>query len=167
MSATVEAAPGPRAGGTGRVRRVVFGCLALGVFGLAISLQAARTGQVAPAAASAGGADRAGALAAYRDLPLAFVPNVGQDDARVRYSAQAGGASFSFTKKAAVLTLRRGGKAVALHLAFVGANREPVIEGRELGPGPGQLPARERPGEVADEPSHLRGGRLPGLVAGH
>src|SRR5688500_12701360 len=50
---------------------------------------------------------------AYAKLLLAFVPNAGQSDARVRYSAQAGGASFYFTQKAAVLAFTKGKKGVA------------------------------------------------------
>jgi hypothetical protein len=72
---------------------------------------------------------------AYAKLPLSFVPNTGQLDRRVRYSAQAGGASFYFTRKAAVIALAKGKKSVALHLAFLGANPEPRIEGRQLGTG--------------------------------
>src|SRR6266536_6498213 len=37
-------------------------------------------------------------LAAYGNLPLAFVPNRGQTDARVRYSAQQAGLSVFFTR---------------------------------------------------------------------
>ena len=72
---------------------------------------------------------------AYASLPLAFVPNAGQTDARVRYSAQASGASVYFTRKAAVLALVKGAKGFALRLTFPGANPAVRIEGRRLGTG--------------------------------
>src|SRR6266540_5951978 len=79
---------------------------------------------------------RAGAaLEAYGKLPLVFVPNVGQTDARVRYSAQAPGAGFYFTPTETTLALTKGKKGLALRLAFLGANPAPGIEGERLGPG--------------------------------
>src|ERR687895_668519 len=53
-----------------------------------------------PAALAAGGAgttQHQAAADAYGQLPVSFVPNAGQTDPSVRYTAQAGGASFWFT----------------------------------------------------------------------
>ena len=73
---------------------------------------------------------------AYGKLPLAFVPNEGQADARVRYSGQVGGASFYFTQNAAVFSFAKSKqKGAVLSLGFLGANPTPVIEGRQLAPG--------------------------------
>jgi hypothetical protein len=75
-------------------------------------------------------------LGAYGKLPLAFVPNAGQSDSRVRYSAQVPGASFAFTPKDARFTLAKDAdRGVALQLGFLRANPDPTIEGRRLGSG--------------------------------
>jgi beta-propeller repeat-containing protein len=66
---------------------------------------------------------------AYGKLPLSFVPNRGQSDSRVRYSAQAGGFSAFFTKDRVALAFSDGDKeGYALHLRFPGANPNPRIE---------------------------------------
>jgi hypothetical protein len=75
------------------------------------------------------------ALAAYDKLPLAFVPNAGQTDARVRYQAQAGGANFYFTRRAAVFSFAKKEQGVTLRLSFLGASPTTRIEGERLGPG--------------------------------
>jgi hypothetical protein len=67
--------------------------------------------------------------------PLAFVPNEGQADPRVRFSAQAGGASFYFTRKEAVLAFARDDEGLALRLGFLGANPAPEIEGQGVSAG--------------------------------
>ncbi len=61
----------------------------------------------APRAEASTTAER-GALEAYGRLPLAFVPNAGQTDARVRYKAQAGAANFYLTPIEAVFALTKG-----------------------------------------------------------
>src|SRR5438132_186975 len=78
----------------------------------------------------------------FAKLPLSFVPNIGQTDQRVRYSAQAGGASFYFTKREAVLsfakkleTKKRDTKGprvegLILRLGFLHANPQPAVDGR-------------------------------------
>jgi hypothetical protein len=66
----------------------------------------------------------------FGELPLAFVPNQGQADPRVRFSAHAGGVSFYFAQNEAVLAFARDGEGLALRLGFVGANPTPKIEGR-------------------------------------
>jgi hypothetical protein len=97
--------------------------------------------QLGPASASPEKANRSTTgtkrqvLAAYAKLPLAFVPNVGQLDRRVRYAAQAGGSSFFFTRTEAVLALRKGKRGVALRLGFLDANPAPAIAGARPGTG--------------------------------
>lgn len=103
-----------------------------------------------PAPAVVPAATRAKATRDYGALPLAFVANAGQSDARARYLAQGGGYGFFFTERGVTLTLstpvgngpetglgwlvgsrlarapfaRAGadGRAVALELGFVGAS---------------------------------------------
>jgi hypothetical protein len=53
----------------------------------------------------------------------------------VRYSAQAPGANFSFTRSGAVLALTKGKKGLALRLAFLGVDPSPDIEGAQRLPG--------------------------------
>jgi hypothetical protein len=75
-----------------------------------------------------------GVLGAYGRLPLAFVPNAGQTDARVRFAAHAAGAQFYFTRSEAVFAFTKGsprdGKGVALRLVFLGANPDATIDGQ-------------------------------------
>jgi hypothetical protein len=66
---------------------------------------------------------------AYANVPLAFVPNAGQTDARVRFQTQAGGASFYFTPKEAVFAFAAEKKGHVLRLGFLGANPKVEIEG--------------------------------------
>jgi hypothetical protein len=68
--------------------------------------------------------------AAYAKLPLSFVPNEGQMDARVRYSAQSGKATFHFTKREAVFSFAEKANGLVLRLRFLGANPNPVIAGQ-------------------------------------
>jgi hypothetical protein len=67
------------------------------------------------------------ARAAYANLPLSFVPNAGQLDTRVRYTAQSGGGGFYFTKREAVFSLATKTRGLVLRLAFRGANPRPAI----------------------------------------
>jgi Big-like domain-containing protein/beta-propeller repeat-containing protein len=72
---------------------------------------------------------------AYGKLPLAFVPNAGQTDQSVRYSARVAGASFHFTQSEAVLAFKGSAaqtSGLALRLAFLAANPETRIEGQAL-----------------------------------
>src|SRR5688572_6421857 len=75
-------------------------------------------------------------LDAYGNLPLAFVPNDGQTDALVRFSAQTVGAHFYFTETEAVLAFDKvttdQDRGVALRLGFLGANPGTRIEGQGL-----------------------------------
>jgi hypothetical protein len=87
------------------------------------------------AAASGSTANESEARKAYGQLPLAFVPNAGRTDPRVRFHAQAGGASFFFTPKEAVFSFTKGNQGTVLRLAFLGANAAARIEGRRPGSG--------------------------------
>src|SRR4051812_26047276 len=70
-------------------------------------------------ARSALGSVRERALAAYAGLPLTFVENRGQTDARVRFSGQTAGHSVYLTRDEIALTLQKdSGKGVALALRF-------------------------------------------------
>jgi hypothetical protein len=68
--------------------------------------------------------------AAYATLPLSFVPNAGQMDPRVRYSAQSGGATFYFTTRDAVFSFASKARGLVLRLGFLGANSQPAITGQ-------------------------------------
>jgi hypothetical protein len=79
----------------------------------------------------------ADARAAYGKLPLSFIPNRGQNDARVRYYAQAPGFGFYLTDDKAVLSLAKGKRGTALEMRFVGANPDSrLVAG---GPMPGKV----------------------------
>jgi hypothetical protein len=75
------------------------------------------------------------AVKAYGELPLAFVPNAGQSDRRVRFEARTGGTSFWFTRREAVFSFAAKGKGDVLRLQFVGANSAAEIGGQRPGPG--------------------------------
>jgi beta-propeller repeat-containing protein len=72
---------------------------------------------------------------AYDKLPLAFVPNRGQTDKRVRYYAQGAGHGFYFTPEKTVLTFTKKEKGVALHLTPVGASPSTRLVAGERAPG--------------------------------
>ena len=76
-------------------------------------------------------------LDAYATLPVAFVENHGQADARVRYYARGSGFAFHLTGDAVMLSLappdaREG---VALALRFIGANASARVVGGSRAPG--------------------------------
>src|SRR4051812_26719623 len=73
-------------------------------------------------AAAVGTSARARALASYGRLPLAFVPNAGQADARVRYLAQTGGATLFFTDRGVTMVVSGSRRAATLKLPFKHAN---------------------------------------------
>jgi len=60
-------------------------------------------------------------------LPLAFVPNSGQLDSRVRYAAQVGNSSFYFTSQDVRFVTSTRDSGLSLRLSFVGANPTPEI----------------------------------------
>jgi beta-propeller repeat-containing protein len=96
------------------------------------------------------------AATAHAKLPLAFVGNRGQTDARVRYYAQGSRYGFYLTRRELVLSLVKGSdpsdpRGVALALRFLGANPRVALEGEERAPGKvnslrGSDPARWRTG---------------------
>ena len=110
------------------------------------------------------------ALAAYGKLPLAFTANAGQTDARVRYSAQGAGFSVFFTRREAMLALQRPGKQARAGGRSRSASSAPTGTSRSAATpraGQGQLPARQRPLQVAHRPAYLRARRLPQPLARH
>ena len=81
-------------------------------------------------------ADRERLMAAYADLPLTFVENRGQTDARVDFLAQGPRHAVYVTPQEIALTLQqRGGAGVALALRFVGADPGAEPSGAERAPG--------------------------------
>src|SRR5258708_7772172 len=68
-------------------------------------------------------------LSAYAQLPVAFVENRGQADARVRYYARGNGFAFDLTTDGVRLALARSGASspVGLWLRFVGSNGSPAL----------------------------------------
>jgi protocatechuate 3,4-dioxygenase beta subunit len=144
--AAAEVLAGSARIGTGvvQMRRSLIGLalVAIGLTGLLrpaaqpdFSGIAAR-GTATPAPAAVTGNNEQKVLDGYGKLPLAFVPNAGQTDSRVRYSAQAGGATFYFTPNEAVFAFgersSRQARGVVLRLAFLGANPGTRIEGQGL-----------------------------------
>src|ERR1700694_758863 len=118
-----------------RLRLLLLGLL--GLLGI-IAVGGAALGSAKPARLTKSTAfSKRQTQAAYAKLPLSFVPNRGQMDRRVRYSAHAQGASFYFTGHEAVFALtkktrpsnprttRTGrkskSKALVMSLAFLGA----------------------------------------------
>ena len=77
------------------------------------------------------------ALAAYGKLPIAFLENTGQTDARVRYYAHGNRFGFYLTQTEVrlVFTSQRTDSGVALALRFTGANPHALIEASERAPG--------------------------------
>ena len=103
--------------------------LLLALAGLSVSGAAGTTTAQQTRQASAESAARPAARSSYGALPLAFVPNAGQLDRRVRFSAQAGSASIFLTRREAVLALGMGRRGLALRLRFLGANASPTLSG--------------------------------------
>ena len=154
------------AGGTATIGSKSIVAVALLALGFVAALPASGPGLAALSGAAAPAAEER-ALDAYGNLPLAFVPNHGQADPHVRFSAQAGGASFQLTDEAALVTLAKGTEGVSLRLAFLGANPAPTIEGQQLAPGRVNYLIGNDPASSAHRPAHLRPGRLQRPVAGH
>ena len=110
---------------------LALGCALAAMIALVVA--SASAGTLNPAGRKAGSTavavTKEQGRAAYGKLPLSFVPNAGQLDRRVRYSAQAGGASFFFTKRDAVFSFAEQKKGLALRLSFLGANPQVRIAG--------------------------------------
>ncbi len=130
-SAALARVPG-RVGG--RLLLAAAGCaLALVLSALAGAVATGTLGGGAGSGAAPAASGEQVSVSAYQQLPLAFVPNEGRLDRRVRYSAQAGGASFFFTASEAVASLTKGKRGLALRLRFLDANPEPAIVGARPG----------------------------------
>ncbi len=91
------------------------------------ALVAASVAALASTAILSGGSASDAAPPGHAALPVAFVANAGQSDARVRYMARSGGLNVFLTDRGVTLSLAKGGRAVALELSFVGANPAPRI----------------------------------------
>ncbi|HEV2906103.1 MAG TPA: hypothetical protein VGZ50_02140, partial [Actinomycetota bacterium] len=145
MSGTEIAAGSPRPGKLAVLKHgslIGLTLLAIAVTGSLLpapqrdpTARAARETAAAELIPVAGGNEQK-ALDAYGDLPLAFVPNAGQTDALVRFSAQTVGAQFHFTETEAVFAFDKvttdKDRGVALGLGFLGANPRTRIEGQGL-----------------------------------
>jgi hypothetical protein len=127
-----------RRGLTGLALVAVAMTAAVGAAPQPADLSAIAARETAPPATTSAARSEQTALQAYGKLPLAFVPNAGQTDARVRFSAKAVGASFYFTQTEATFSFAKASerdRRVVLSLAFLGANPETRLEGRGLLPG--------------------------------
>jgi hypothetical protein len=108
------------------------------------------------------------ALDAYGKLPLSFVPNEGQTDEAVRYSAQGAGYGFFFTHKGATLSFADGkGRGHALALDFQGADSHATLEAQKRLSGEvnylvGDEPAKWQLG-LSTHGELLYGGLWPGI----
>src|SRR3954447_19008881 len=60
-------------------------------------------------------------------LPLSFVPNRGQTDARVRYYAQTPGFAAYFPRRGVTIAVSKGRHGQAMELRFPGADPTPSI----------------------------------------
>jgi hypothetical protein len=92
--------------------------------------QSASLERAAPAPSALDRLTKQEGLDAYGKLGLAFAPNAGQTDARVRFLAQASGASFAFTRKGALLAFGQKERGLTVGLRFLGASATAVPEGR-------------------------------------
>ena len=113
--------------GAARARWAVGLLIVLALLAIALPADATQPGQAAAAERRA--AD------AYASLPLAFVPNAGQTDERVRYYAQGAGYGLYFTDQEAVLALEKGERGHALELRFLGANPRAELEAADRATG--------------------------------
>jgi hypothetical protein len=105
----------------------------------------------APAARLVSAPSPAQVRQAYDEVPLAFVPNMGQVDGSVEYSVRGDGFAYSFTPSWALLSFRRGTHEQVVRLRPVDADARAVLEPR------GALPTRV---------SYFRGSaRYPNLAA--
>ena len=105
----------------------------------------------------------------YAKLPVAFVENVGQADASVRYYAQGSRFGFYLTQKEVVLALTKENvdTGVALALRFIGGNPHARIEGVDRAPGEVNYLQGTDPGGMAHPRRALRAGRLSRSLARH
>jgi hypothetical protein len=111
--------------------------LALAALGSAAAAPARLESGQRPASLSAEA--RQQVLEQYGELPLAFVPNSGQADAKVRLSAQGPGFSFAFLRGEALFaftkTTKEETQGAAIALRFLGARPDVEPQGRRPRPG--------------------------------
>ncbi len=69
------------------------------------------------------------------NLPLTFEKNTGRYPKEVQFVARGGGGALFLTRREAVLSLRKGGKAAALRLKLQGSNPKAVASGLDKQPG--------------------------------
>jgi hypothetical protein len=109
--------------------------------GAAIGLAAAFAAVLTAFALSSGASvhmaasTEAGELASYGQLPLSFIPNRGQTDARVRYHAQAAGVQVFLTDNKAIFSFEKGKREAALEMRFLGANPDAQLVHGDRGAG--------------------------------
>ena len=108
---------------------VAYTRIALTILVLSLPFSNISRPSAAPATPAPPAAERL--LSAYAQLPIAFVENRGQTDARVRYYARGNGFAFYLTTNEVKLALAKKGAAspLGLSLRFVGGNGSPAIEG--------------------------------------
>ena len=106
---------------------------------------------------------------AFAAMPLAFVQNRGQTDARVRYYALGNHYAFFATRDELMLSLTKDkpARSLALGLRFIGRNPHVAIAGAKGAPGKVNYLTGHRSRGLAHEPQPLPGGRLPRVVAAH
>ena len=90
--------------GSTRVRCPPFALTVAALLTLSVALDTRSRAYAAAASAPVSKAARAKAMRDHRAMPLAFVANAGQSDARARYVAQGGGYGFFFTERGVMLT---------------------------------------------------------------
>ena len=108
-------------------------------------------------------------LNAYANLPVAFVENRGQIDARVRYYAQGPRYAFYLTRDELVLSFMNAEPANKRRVAIVAAvprGQPPGRAGRRTRTGRGQLLPRQRSGALAQSAPPLRTDRVSRALAG-
>ncbi len=114
----------PVAANDPRLRAI--GVVALIGLGLIVVSDARRHRRAAGASSLSSVAGRVGSR--YGELPLAFEPNHGQTDRRVRFLAHGSGLALFVTENEAVLSLDRGnGKPSVVRTKLVAANPRPLI----------------------------------------
>jgi hypothetical protein len=70
-------------------------------------------------------------VAAYGQLPVSFVPNVGQAPSGIRYTARGAGYSFAFTANRVLFSFAKARATQTFALDFLGANPRVRVQARE------------------------------------
>jgi hypothetical protein len=96
---------------------------------LLLALSGLSSGAVLAAAST-----QAAAIETFTTMPLYFEPNQGQTEAQVKFLSRGAGHTLFLTRSKAVLVLPRRDpehRQIVVDMAYVGANRQPQISGRE------------------------------------